>query len=158
MKKIIKIILFLTLTLLMSLTSIKANEKIKIGLLIPLTGKNSEIGESIINSVGLAINKINNSSIEIIPKDTGSNPDMAISGFDPVSFGIISIEELLILLIASPTELIIDSPISEFLPVKGMSKPIFIFSFALMLVKLIKSVKVKNNIILIIFFILMLLL
>ena len=82
----------------------------------------------------------------------------AISEFDPVSFGIISIEELLILLIASPTELIIDSPISEFLPVKGMSKPIFIFSFALMLVKLIKSVKVKNNIILIIFFILMLLL
>ena len=82
----------------------------------------------------------------------------AISEFDPVSFGIISIEELLILLIASPTELIIDSPISEFSPVKGMSKPIFIFSFALMLVKLIKSVKVKNNIILIIFFILMLLL
>ena len=78
MNKIIKIILFLTLTLLMSLTSIKANEKIKIGLLIPLTGENSEIGESIINSVGLAINKINNSSIEIIPKDTGSNPDMAL--------------------------------------------------------------------------------
>ena len=78
MKKIIKIILFLTLTLFMSLTSIKANEKIKIGLLIPLTGENSEIGESIINSVGLAINKINNSSIEIIPKDTGSNPDMAL--------------------------------------------------------------------------------
>ena len=78
MKKIIKIILFLTLTLLMSSTSIKANEKIKIGLLIPLTGENSEIGESIINSVGLAINKINNSSIEIIPKDTGSNPDMAL--------------------------------------------------------------------------------
>ena len=78
MKKIIKIILFLTLTLLMSLTSIKANEKIKIGLLIPLTGENSEIGESIINSVGLAINKINNSSIEIIPKDTRSNPDIAL--------------------------------------------------------------------------------
>ena len=78
MKKIIKIILFLTLTLLMSLTSIKANEKIKIGLLIPLTGENSEIGESIINSVGLAINKINNSSIEIIPKDTESNSDMAL--------------------------------------------------------------------------------
>ena len=78
MKKIIKIILFLTLTLLMSLTSIKANEKIKIGLLIPLTGENSEIGESIINSVGLAINKINNSLIEIIPKDTRSNPDIAL--------------------------------------------------------------------------------
>jgi len=85
MKKIIKIILFLTLTLLMSLTSIKANEKIKIGLLIPLTGENSEIGESIINSVGLAINKINNSSIEIIPKDTGSNPDMALDAATELS-------------------------------------------------------------------------
>jgi len=51
-----------------------ANEKIKIGLLIPLTGKNSEIGQSIIKSTRLAINKINNPSIEIIPKDTKSNP------------------------------------------------------------------------------------
>ena len=78
MKKIIKIILFLTLTLLMSLTSIKANEKIKIGLLAPLTGKNSEIGQSIIKSVRLAINKIDNPSIEIFPRDTKSNPEITL--------------------------------------------------------------------------------
>ena len=74
MKKIIKIILLLALTFFVSTEEIIANEKIKIGLLVPLTGKNSEIGKSIINSTRLAINKINNLSIEIIPKDTQSNP------------------------------------------------------------------------------------
>jgi hypothetical protein len=75
MKKIIKIILLLALTFSTSIGEIFASEKIKIGLLVPLTGKNSEIGQSIINSTRLAINKINNSSIEIIPKDTQSNPE-----------------------------------------------------------------------------------
>ena len=74
MKKIIKIILLLTLTFSVSIEEVFANEKIKIGLLVPLTGENSEIGQSIIKSTRLAINKINNSSIEIIPKDTKSNP------------------------------------------------------------------------------------
>ena len=74
MKKIIKIILLLTLTFSASMQEIIASEKIKIGLLVPLTGKNSEIGQSIIKSTRLAINKINNLSIEIIPKDTQSNP------------------------------------------------------------------------------------
>ena len=43
-------------------------------MLVPLTGKNSEIGQSIIKSTRLAINKIDNLSIEIVPKDTKSNP------------------------------------------------------------------------------------
>jgi ABC-type branched-subunit amino acid transport system substrate-binding protein len=74
MKKIIKIILIISLTFLFSVKEIIASEKIKIGLLVPLTGKNSEIGQSIVKSTRLAINKINNLSIEIIPKDTQSNP------------------------------------------------------------------------------------
>jgi len=78
MKKIIKIILLLMLTFLSSQGKVVANEKIKIGLLVPLTGKNSDIGQSIVKSVRLAINKINNSSIEIFPKDTESNPDIAL--------------------------------------------------------------------------------
>ena len=36
-----------------------AQEKIKIGLLVPLTGKDAEIGQSIIKATRLAINKIN---------------------------------------------------------------------------------------------------
>ena len=80
MKKIIKIILFLTLTFSVSIGKVIAIEKIKIGLLVPLTGKNSEIGQSIIRSTRLAINKINNSSIEIVPKDTQSNARGALKG------------------------------------------------------------------------------
>ena len=74
MKKIIKIILFFTLAFLVFVAEVIASEKIKIGLLVPLTGKNSEIGQSIVKSARLAINKINNLSIEIVPKDTRSNP------------------------------------------------------------------------------------
>ena len=75
MKKIIKIILLLTLVFTIQPGKVMAVEKIKIGLLVPITGKNSEIGQSIIKSTLLAINKINNSSLEIIPKDTQSNPE-----------------------------------------------------------------------------------
>jgi hypothetical protein len=74
MKKIIKIILLLSLTFSVSAAEIISSEKIKIGLLVPLTGKNSEIGQSIIKSTRLAINKINNTSIEIVPRDTKSSP------------------------------------------------------------------------------------
>ncbi|MDA7750338.1 ABC transporter substrate-binding protein [Candidatus Pelagibacter sp.] len=80
MKKIIKIILLLTLTFSVLTVEIIASEKIKIGLLVPLTGKNSAIGQSIIKSTRLAVNKINNSSIEIIPKDTKSNPTDTLQG------------------------------------------------------------------------------
>jgi hypothetical protein len=78
MNKTIKIILILFLTLLAPLHSVCANEKIKIGLLVPLTGKNSQIGKSIINSTQLAINKINSDLIEIIPKDTASDINITL--------------------------------------------------------------------------------
>jgi len=78
MRKIIKIILLLVLTFLSSIKNLYANEKIKIGLLVPLTGKNAEIGQSIIKSSLLAVNKINNIAIEIIPKDTGSDPNITL--------------------------------------------------------------------------------
>ena len=51
-----------------------------------------------------------------------------ISGLDAVSFGNISIDGLLILLMASLTDLIIDLPISLFWPVIGTRRPILIFS------------------------------
>tara|TARA_B110001452_G_scaffold30149_1_gene23656 strand:+ start:383 stop:1534 length:1152 start_codon:yes stop_codon:yes gene_type:complete len=85
MKKIIKIILFLTLALSMNNEIVEANEKIKIGLLVPLTGKNSEIGDSIIKSVRLAINKINNPLIEVIPKDTKSGPKTTLEAAKELS-------------------------------------------------------------------------
>jgi len=87
MMKIIKIILLFILTLTFSISTqeVLAIEKIKIGLLVPLTGKNSEIGQSIIKSTRLAINKINNLSIEIIPMDTQSNPKGTLSAAKELS-------------------------------------------------------------------------
>ena len=78
MNKIIKIIFFLAFTFSLAPVTVLANNKIKIGLLVPLTGKNSEIGQSIIKSTRLAINTINNVSIEIVPKDTQSNPAITL--------------------------------------------------------------------------------
>ncbi|WP_415313515.1 ABC transporter substrate-binding protein [Candidatus Pelagibacter sp. Uisw_106] len=78
MNKIIKIILFLAFAFSIAPVALLANDKIRIGLLVPLTGKNSEIGQSIIKSARLAINTINNSSIQIIPKDTQSNPEVTL--------------------------------------------------------------------------------
>jgi len=85
MLKIIKIILFVPFVIILSLKDIWANEKIKIGLLVPLTGKDSEIGQSIVKSTRLAINKINNSIIEIIPKDTKSDPTKTLQSAKELS-------------------------------------------------------------------------
>ena len=85
MKKTIKIILLLVLTFSVSMKEIFATEKIKIGLLIPLTGKNSEIGHSIIKSTLLAVNKIDDLSIEIIPRDTQSNPQGTLNAAKELS-------------------------------------------------------------------------
>ena len=53
-------------------------EKIKIGLLIPVTGEYGKIGESVINSVRLALNSINDNKIEILPRDTRSDPSTTL--------------------------------------------------------------------------------
>ena len=68
-----------------------------------------------------------------------------------MSLGIISIDRLFILLTARRVDLIIDWPISEFLPVNGTSNPILIFSLAMISSVETKKVKAKINIILIIF-------
>ena len=51
-----------------------ANQKLKIGLLVPLSENNQEIGQQIIRTVRMAISDINNDNIEVIVKDTSSNP------------------------------------------------------------------------------------
>ena len=74
MKTLIKLIIFSLLNICLFSQNISASEKIKIGLIVPLTGENSIIGEKIIKSIRMAVNKINDEKIEIIPKDTKSNP------------------------------------------------------------------------------------
>ena len=74
MKTFIKFVIISTLSLSTFFQNSFSNEKIKIGLIVPLSGIHSQLGNSIIKSVRLAVNKINDDRFEIIPKDTKSNP------------------------------------------------------------------------------------
>ena len=79
MDKFIKIIflVILNFSLLLSFPT-QASEKLKIGLMVPLTGPNKDLGQSIIKAVRLAIKDIDSNFIEIIPKDTASKANKAL--------------------------------------------------------------------------------
>ena len=74
MKTFFKFIIISVLSLNTFIQNSFSSEKIKIGLIVPLSGSYSQLGNTIIKSVRLAINKIDDDRIEIIPKDTKSNP------------------------------------------------------------------------------------
>ena len=79
MIKIFKIIFFLVFNfILINEQAYSEKNKIKIGLLIPLTGDNAELGKQILNSTRLAIKDINSKQIEIYPKDTQSDPNKTL--------------------------------------------------------------------------------
>ena len=77
MKYLIKFYSLLIFLIIFSFNSL-ASEKIKIGLVIPLSGENKELGESILKSVRLAVNDINDEKILIIPKDNKNNVDQTL--------------------------------------------------------------------------------
>ena len=77
MKTGIKLIFSILLILNFNFKALSA-EKIKIGLLIPLTGEYGKIGQSVINSVRLALNSINDNRIEILPRDTRADPSTTL--------------------------------------------------------------------------------
>ena len=52
--------------------------KIKIGLLVPLSGDNANLGKQIVKATRLALKDINSDKIEIYPKDTQSNPNTTL--------------------------------------------------------------------------------
>ena len=74
MKSLIKKILILILICLLPASKIFAEGKIRIGLVVPLSGEYSAIGDSIIKSTRLALNKINDEKFEVVPGDTKANP------------------------------------------------------------------------------------
>ena len=63
---------------LLSSSGISEEGKLKIGLLIPLTGENAELGKQIIKAVRIALKDISSEKIEIYPRDTGSDPSKTI--------------------------------------------------------------------------------
>ena len=78
MKTLIKFFYLMLLTLFFNHAAV-SDDKIKIGLLVPLSGQYSDIGKSVVNSVRLALNSINNNRLEIIPRDTKSDPIETLS-------------------------------------------------------------------------------
>ena len=58
--------------------SFAEENKVKIGLLVPLSGDNSEIGKQIIKATRLALKDINSDKLEIVPKDTQSDPNQTL--------------------------------------------------------------------------------
>ncbi len=82
MNKIL-IILFLSFCNLILITDsgiAEDNEnKVKIGLLVPLSGENSQIGNQIVKATRLALKDINSDKLEIFPKDTNSDPNKTLS-------------------------------------------------------------------------------
>ena len=78
MKKFIQFIIFTFISLILNIFQSLADEKIKIGLVVPLSGEYKEVGNSILKSARLAINKIDDLRIEIIPRDTKSNPETTL--------------------------------------------------------------------------------
>ena len=90
MSKLTKIIFFIFLNLfLIFFNTVVAAEKIKIGLLVPMTGNNKDLGQSIIKAVSLAIKDIDSDLIEIIPKDTATRPNQTLkSAFELKEMGV----------------------------------------------------------------------
>ena len=89
MLKIIKIFLITIVILFKSSYAISEEEKIKIGLLVPLTGENSNLGKLLIKSTRMALDDIGADKIEIYPKDTGSDPNKTLqSALDLKKIGV----------------------------------------------------------------------
>ena len=74
MKKLYNIILKAFLIIVFINLKAISDEKVKIGLIVPLSGEYSYIGKSILNSTRMALNTIDDERITIIPKDTKANP------------------------------------------------------------------------------------
>ena len=76
MYKFLKIIILIIFLLFNNQNSSFAeSDKIKIGLLVPLTGENKNIGQQIVKATRMALKDINENNLEIYLKDTNSNPN-----------------------------------------------------------------------------------
>ena len=78
MNDILKKLIFLVLIFSSIFSNAVSEEKIKIGILIPITGDNKKVGQLIIKATRMAIKDINSNKLEIYPKDTNSNPTQTL--------------------------------------------------------------------------------
>ncbi len=78
MKKILFIITYIIIFFNSNL-SYAENKVLKIGLLAPMSGEYKDLGNSLLYSLQLALNEINDKNVLIIPADSGSNDKMKLN-------------------------------------------------------------------------------
>jgi len=71
--KFIIIIAYILIFFNSNLSSDENNSILKVGLLAPLSGEYKELGDSLLYSLQLALDEIDNKNVHIIPRDSGSN-------------------------------------------------------------------------------------
>ena len=71
--KFITIVSYLLIFFNSNLLSNENNNALKIGLLAPLSGEYKDLGNSLLYSLQLALNEIDDKNVYIIPQDSGSN-------------------------------------------------------------------------------------
>ena len=74
-KNIFTIIFLISIILNNSLQAQEKDEYLKLGLLIPLSGKNAAVGKSILFSIQMALEEIDDKNVIIIPKDIGDGDE-----------------------------------------------------------------------------------
>ena len=72
-RKFISLIFILVILFNSSLSSDENNKTLRIGLLAPLTGTYSELGKSLLYSLQLAVEEINDANVIIVTRDSGFN-------------------------------------------------------------------------------------
>ena len=73
-------ILVINFTFLITFSSLSFSEdqQIKIGLLVPMTGENKNLGQQLIKSARIALKDIGSNRLELYPKDSGSDPNQSL--------------------------------------------------------------------------------
>ena len=77
--KIFLLLFYILLILNSNLLSAENNKTLKVGLLAPLSGPYSEIGNSLLYSLQLALEEINDKNVIIVPRDSGFNNEKKIN-------------------------------------------------------------------------------
>ena len=77
--KIFLFLFYILFTFNSNLLSAEDNKTLKVGLLAPLSGPYSEIGNSLLYSLQLALEEINDKNVIIVPRDSGFNNEKKIN-------------------------------------------------------------------------------
>ena len=77
--KFISILTYILIFFNSNLSSNENNNILKVGLLAPLSGEYRELGNSLLYSLQLALNEINDKDVYIIPRDSGSGDNKKLN-------------------------------------------------------------------------------